>query len=237
MSYLCYFDLGDIVIEFKWNDVWFEITDIGGGKLGENISKHSHALNSYELHFITGGKGRLIANGSEFHLKKGDFFITGPNICHEQFTDKEENTEDVFVTVQAKSTKKTNKISRLFLSTPFFYTKGFNNETAQKMLLEYREKKLDYQSCVAALCKELMTQIIREIADDENLGEDSIQNLNDRRFIIIEHAFLYDKDLTLSSLSEKIGLCERQTQRLLKKYYSKTFREKMKERNSAGREI
>lgn len=232
MSYLCYFDLGDYVIEFKWNDVLFEITNIGGGKLEENISKHSHALNSFELHFITGGKGRLIADGNKFDIEKGDFFITGPNICHEQFTDENENTEDVFVTVQAKNPKKANRISRLFLNTPFFYTKGFNNDTAKEMLKEYREKKTDYQSCVSALCKKLMTEIIREIADGDEYHEDSIQNLNDRRFIIIEKAFLYEKDLTLSSLAEKIGLCERQTQRLLKKYYSKTFREKMRERNS-----
>lgn len=234
MSYLCYFDLGDIVIEFKWNDVLFDITDLGGGKLEDNISRHSHALNSYELHFITGGKGRLIAEGREFHLKKGDFFITGPNICHEQFTDENDNTEDVFVTVQAKNTKKANKISRLFLCTPFFFTSNFDCETAYCLLKEYREKKLDYQSCVSALCKILMTQIIREIADGEDFVESSTQNLNDRRFTIIDQAFLYEKDLTLSSLSEKIGLCERQTQRLLKKYYSKTFREKMKERNSTS---
>lgn len=57
----------------------------------------------------------------------------------------------------------------------------------------------------------------------------SAEELNDRRFVLIEQAFLYTPDLTLSELAEKIGVCERQTQRLLKKYYGKTFREKKKE--------
>ena len=52
------------------------------------------------------------------------------------------------------------------------------------------------------------------------IGKD---NLNDKRFAIIEQAFLYEKDLTLTKLSTMIGLCERQTQRLLKKYYKKSL--------------
>ena len=47
----------------------------------------------------------------------------------------------------------------------------------------------------------------------------SAENLNDKRFVIIENEFLYNKKITLRDLSEKIGLCERQAQRLLSKYY------------------
>lgn len=216
--------------EFKWNNVIFEITNLGGGELDENISMHSHAKNSYELHFITGGKGELITDDKKYLLQSGDFFITGPCVNHSQNTDLADKTQDVFVTIQAKNTKNANKISDLFLQTSFYFCRDFPMNTAKELLKEYKEKKLDYQSGISALCKKLMTEIIREIAPPNSSYDEDIQDLNEKRFVIIEQSFLYEKDLNLSVLSEKIGLCERQTQRLLKKYYGKTFREIMRER-------
>ena len=61
------------------------------------------------------------------------------------------------------------------------------------------------------------------------------ENLNEKRFMIIEKMFLYEKDFTLSQLSSNLGLCERQTQRLLKKYYGKTFTQKKKETKNSDR--
>ncbi len=46
---------------------------------------------------------------------------------------------------------------------------------------------------------------------------------------MIEYAFINNPSITLRELSDIIGLCERQTQRLLRKYYRKTFREKKAE--------
>lgn len=62
-------------MDFIWNKIQFVITDLGGGKLGEKIPMHVHAKGCYELHFITEGKGTLIADGREIELKKNDFFI------------------------------------------------------------------------------------------------------------------------------------------------------------------
>ena len=95
----------------------------------------------------------------------------------------------------------------------------------KKLLKEYKEKKPDYEYAVAGYLTVILTQIVRKMLpkDFKNIiGKD---NLNDKRFAIIEQAFLYEKDLTLTKLSTMIGLCERQTQRLLKKYYKKSFRE------------
>ena len=76
----------------------------------------------------------------------------------------------------------------------------------------------------------LLTRITRLYAPQCTTGADSKhENLNDLRFLIIENMFLYERGFTLKELSQKLGVCERQTQRLLKKYYGKTFREKMRE--------
>ena len=49
-------------------------------------------------------------------------------------------------------------------------------------------------------------------------------------YLIIEEAFLYGyKSITLEALSQKLGLGTRQTERLLKKHYNKTFQQKKTE--------
>lgn len=217
------------MINFAWNNVLFNMTDIGGGTLGKNIPRHAHSKDSYELHFILDGKGLLITDTNKYELTKGNFFITGPNIYHEQTTEKNNPVKDVFVMLQAVNTNKANAVSSTFLETHFCFFKEFDITIAQQILTEYRNKKVDYESAVCGLTMKLLTDITRLLLPNTFSKSISNESLFDRRFVIIEQAFLYTPNLTLTELSNKIGLCERQTQRLLQKYYGKTFREKKRE--------
>lgn len=217
------------MIRFLWNGVLFDITDIGGGKLQQDIHRHAHSKNSYELHFIIGGKGVLATDTDKYSLTAGDFFITGPNVYHWQSTDKHDPVEDIFIMLQAVNQDKSNAISSAFLATHFYYLKGFDSSIAGQIAAEFKSKSIDYKSAVSGLAMKLLTDITRlflPITFSENAP---VENLNDRRFIIIEQEFLFNPNLTLTELSNKLGICERQTQRLLKKYYGKSFREKKKE--------
>ena len=88
---------------------------------------------------------------------------------------------------------------------------------------------MDYKSAIGGLAMKLLTDITRLFLPDTFSEAISPENLNDRRFIIIEQEFLFNPKPTLTELSGKLGICERQTQRLLKKYYGKSFREKKRE--------
>lgn len=217
------------MINLTWNGIIFDITDIGGGSLGEDIPRHSHAKNSHELHFITGGKGELVTDTKVYSLKAGDFFITGPNIYHAQSADKNDPVKDVFIMLQAINPEKANAVSSAFLDTHFYFCENFKNHIAVEILSEFRNKKTDYKSAVSGLSAKLLTDITRLLLPSSFSEVMSEESLNDRRFVIIEQAFLYTPNLTLTELSAKIGVCERQTERLLKKYYGKTFREKKAE--------
>lgn len=219
------------MIRFNWNNVLFDMTDIGGGPLGEDIPRHAHAKDSYELHFIVGGNGKLITDTNEYELSAGNFFITGPNIYHEQTANKKDPVRDVFITLQAVNTDNANVISSTFLENHFCFLKHFDISTAQDILVEFRNKKIDYESAVCGLTMKLLTDITRQLLPETFTETIKTEGLYDKRFVIIEQAFLYTPDLTLTELSNKIGVCERQTQRLLKKYYGKSFREKKKESN------
>ncbi len=106
---------------------------------------------------------------------------------------------------------------------------NIDNSTAKNILKEYKEKAPDYQSAIAGMMMQVLTDTVRLFLPNDFADLNINDNLNDKRFAIIEQAFLYEKDLTLSKLSQMIGLCDRQTQRLLRKYYNKSFREIKKE--------
>ena len=122
-------------MDFIWNKIQFVITDLGGGKLGEKIPMHVHAKGCYELHFITEGKGTLIADGREIELKKNDFFITGPNIRHSQNYDEQSPIEDVFVLIQIKNDKSKNVFSSIFTQHNFCYLENVDNKFAKMLAL------------------------------------------------------------------------------------------------------
>lgn len=220
------------MISFEWNGIKFNICTVGGGILRETIAPHSHSKNSYELHFITGGSGTLIAHNNQYHLKKGDFFVTGPNLYHAQETDLSDPVEDVFIYIQKISGKKDNYFAEAFLNTDFYIAEDFNCTDAVNILKEYRQKAPDYKTVISGLAMKLLSEITRYYLPEYADGKTDSDNLYDNRFLIIEKSFLYDEDITLTKLSENIGLCPRQTQRLLKKYYGKSFREKKREQIS-----
>ncbi len=217
------------MIRFTWNHVLFDITDIGGGPLSEDIPMHAHAKNSYELHFIVRGRGELLTDTKTYELESGDFFVTGPGIYHSQKADRKDPVQDVFFMLQAVNADRANAVSSVFLSNAFCYLKNFDISPACALLSEYRNQYADYQSAVSGLAMLLLTNIVRRFLPASFVTNVSSESLNDRRFVIIEQAFLYTPDLTLSELAGKIGVCERQIQRLLKKYYGKSFREKKRE--------
>lgn len=220
---------GDHMILFEYNGVKFNICMIGGGRLTEDIAAHSHSKNSYELHFITGGQGLLITDEKEYSLTDGCFFITGPHFCHAQKSNKKDLLEDIYIYIQKISDKNSNIFSNAFLNTDFFITDRFDYTTAKIMYDEYTNKKLDYKTALAGLALKLLTEIVRVYFPKEISLKTDNDNLYEKRFIIIENYFLYNSNITLTELSDKLGLCTRQTQRLLKKYYGKNFREKKKE--------
>ena len=217
------------MINFTWNNVLFDITDIGGGVLNFDIQRHAHSKNSYELHFIIGGKGELVTDTEKYRLKAGDFFITGPNVYHGQHTDKADPLQDIFLMLQVVNADKANAISSAFLETHFYHSKAFNFAIAKQIADEFKHKKVDYKSAIGGLAMKLLTDITRLFLPSAFSEAISPENLNDRRFIIIEQEFLFNPKPTLTELSGKLGICERQTQRLLKKYYGKSFREKKRE--------
>lgn len=219
------------MITFSWNGYKFCVVQFGRGIFEKDMAGHSHSKNSYELHYIVGGKGKLATDSKNYPLSKGDFFVTGPNVYHQQSTEKSDPLQEIYIYLQTGGEKTNDSLISAFLSTHFYFCKNDDLQKYFEMILcENHEKKLGYETAVGAIMQLLLTQITRIYIPQFNGISNNNSNLNDRRFFIIESAFIENpKSLTLADLAEAIGLCERQTQRLLKKYYGKSFTQKKEE--------
>ena len=219
------------MITFTWNDYRFCIVQFGKGMFEKDMTGHSHSKNSYELHYIIGGKGTLTTDSKIYSLSKGDFFVTGPNVYHQQSTDKANPLQEIYIYLQTSGEKTNDSLVSAFLSTHFYFCKNdYLQNYFERILCEKQEKKLGYETAIGAIMQLLLTQVTRIYLPQFNNISNNNSNLNDRRFFIIESAFIENPlNLTLTDLSEAIGLCERQTQRLLKKYYGKSFTQKKEE--------
>lgn len=91
------------------------------------------------------------------------------------------------------------------------------------LLSEWENKNPDYKSVISGLMIIILTQITRLLLPKDFQEFANKENLNDKRFAIIEQAFLYENEITLTKLSQMIGLCDRQTQRLLKNTMAKAL--------------
>lgn len=219
------------MIYFKWNDFDFTLLEFGKGVFIKDMAGHSHSKNSYELHFIVGGEGRLTTDTRTYNLSRGDFFVTGPHIYHQQSTNPEKPLTEYYLYIQASDKNTNNPLVSTFLSNHFYFCRNSAlPDMVEKIIREDTEKKWGYENIIAALMQILMTEITRLYWPDFSVPKERGENLNDRRFILIEQAFINDPEgITLTKLSSIIGLCERQTQRLLEKYYGMSFSQKKAE--------
>lgn len=218
------------MISFKWNDMNFNLVQYGRGVFRNDMPGHSHSKNSYELHYIIDGEGVLTTDSKTYSLSKGNFFVTGPNVYHQQSTNPEKPLTEIYLYLQVSEKKTNDVIVSSFLNTHFCFLEETDfGYIFDEILTECDGAKFGYISATGALLQQLLTKITRAYMPHiSNISKDA-DTINDRCFFMIEYTFINNPSITLRELAETIGLCERQTQRLLKKYYGKTFREKKKE--------
>jgi len=212
----------------NWQGTEFALVQGGLGILREDIAGHVHSNNSYEIHYIVGGKGRLITDKKEYDLTEGVFFVTGPDAYHEQKTEKDDPLTEVHCYLQVQNKKTRDALVNAFLEKRFYIKR---HQAFKKHFLriaeELEQRKVGYESMVEGSLNCILTEYARGLLSNYGHVElKRVSDLNDKRYLQIEVEFMNNgESITLSALAERIGLCERQTQRLLKKCYGMSFRE------------
>jgi AraC-like DNA-binding protein len=226
----------NLYISFKIDNVKFVVTNVSNKIITTTYPKHCHGKNSYEIHYIPFGYGPVIIDNVSYDISPNTLYITGPNIMHEQIPNQHEPMSEYCINFDVffkkEYIKKSNAINT-FLSNDFWL--GQDNQNLiiifKQIFAELTNRFIGYAYNLEALCKMLIILIIRNYEKaSRSLNILPEFSLDVARNLTMEEAFLYEyKTLTLDALSERIGLSKRQTERLLKEQYGKTFLQKRTE--------
>lgn len=233
----------DLNIRFSLENASFTVLNMVFERFLRIIPKHSHSSRSYEIHYIPRGYGRAVIDGTEYAITPNTLFITGPGIAHEQLPEPSNPMEEYCIYLKMDVSKKKDlstpgQIVTRFETTPFWFGQDQENlgVLMQQLFYEMEHKSIGYRQQVESLLQQCIIQLVRNyLLSDRSCKEINVKstehtNLYDQKYIILEECFLYEyQNITLSGLADRLGLSTRQTERLLKEHYGKTFLQKKSE--------
>lgn len=225
-------------INFSIEDTVFTVLFIKESRFNAPMAKHSHGKHSYEIHYITDGRGTLIADGKSYELTADTLFTTGPNVSHEQLPDKDDPMNEwcIYIKVGGKCS---SDVVREFCRTYFWIDR--DKQEVFSILKEIDKELINHQvgylTNVRSLLCRFIIAMVRNYKNPCAFAENTVPpNIDDSRFLIIEEYFLYNYgNLSLAVLSDILKLSFRQTERILHNYYGKSFSaKKLEARMSAA---
>ncbi|MDO4622385.1 MAG: helix-turn-helix transcriptional regulator [Eubacteriales bacterium] len=189
-----------------------------------SIPRHRHGNGDWEMHYISGGIGKIEIEGNTFAVKKGDCFFVGPQIEHMQISDRREPMQEE--TVYFHFGEEVSFSEQKYICCE-------NAEVSvgsifERIFQEMEDKKNGYISYVGLLLEQLLLELVRCCEKQAGFSSctDTITMIDTGQMqdYLVEKAFLYDyADLSLEGLAAKVGLSARQMQRHLKECYNSTF--------------
>ncbi len=238
-------------IHFSLEHMSFAVLNLVYEKFLRSIPKHSHSNRSYEIHYISKGYGTAVIQGVTYPIIPNTLYVTGPGIEHEQTPMQNDPMEEYCINLKISPNPDyphgdASQITTLFENTLFW----FGQDTEQIHLLmeqlfyEMQHQMLGYRLQVESLLSQCVIKMVRNYLASTPVPLQTKDipfcpaNLFEQKYIIIEECFLYDyKEITLANLSTRLGLGARQTERLLKEHYGKTFLQKRNDARMAAASV
>lgn len=202
---------------------------------------NTHKHNSYEFHFIPQGKGNLRIGKTNYEITPGTFYLTGPDIYHEQVSDNEEPMVEYCINLELIHLDKWNEnsypypaqeiigINELLTSTTFWMGEDTYSswKLIQKILDEYHLPMLGYCMYMESLIIQLVINIVRCYQGDKKVSyTKTFDSLSQNRRKIMDSFFReYHKPLKPEALAASLGVSRRQVDRLMIQYYGMSFKD------------
>ncbi len=218
--------LREIKMNFPFGDVNIKAIDASHGVFMRSFPRHMHSF--YELHYITGGQGRLILEDAEYELSKGYLFLLAPKVHHAQLTDTNNCMEEYCFSfeIQPKKVKGDFTIGRFFIDSDFYICadrRGMDLAFAE-LELELKNRELGYMIAIQSLLERILLLTVRNFLYPASEMQVLRTVPDDRRSLLMDEAFLYTyKTLTLEGLAEILNLSPRHTERLIYEKYGTSF--------------
>lgn len=215
---------------FDWNGLHIDTVRISDEYIRADIPMHRHAADSFELHVILSGRGKVKSAAGECAVQAGDFFITLGEAEHEQGSDARDPVRELCVYAAFGAGKRPYGTARAFLAQPFFMGRADEDMllAARQTAKELSLRREGFEDALRSYFRLMLISAARSRAAG---GEEKrALSAGGALFLRIEEAFLYEyRSVTLSSLAESVGLSARQLQRVLRERYGQTFIQKRTE--------
>lgn len=205
-------------------------------QLQPSIPAHQHSVSSYEFHYCKSGSGHLIVDDQTYLVEPNTIYMTGPAVIHAQLSTKESPIIEhcLFLDCKCSESAVTNPL-HLFAKTHFWIGKDSNilSPILETLLTENRNPSIDTVEFSEILLRQFILQLVRIYRESIfTFHPNSAYSIRSSaiNITLIDDVFCYQhKNLTLNMLAGMLNLSVRQTQRLLQKYFGKTFSQKLTE--------
>ncbi len=206
------------------------------------IAAHMHSNTSYEIHYTFCGHGSVTVNGRTYPVEADTLYITGPKVLHAQISDTSDPVIEytLYLECQRAAIDARDPLS-LFAETTFWM--GKDNGRVYPLLKQLVDENNRPGLCTRDMSEALLRQIIvaltRMYHQDApfRAAAPTRDSAPSRAGImpVIEEAFLYRyASLSLDGLAALLNLSVRQTQRLLRDNFGKTFTQMLSDARMAA---
>ena len=239
--------LDNFDLHFSLGRYDFHVSNIVLEQFERSIPRHSHSKNSYEIHYIPFGYAKASINGKDYEVTPNTLFITGPFVEHAQIPNCQDPMCEYCIYLKLGhssfpvSSAPEKKLTALFKKTNFWFGQDTQDihSLMKQLFFELEHHYTGYSIQAESLLKQLIIKLVRNYENKPEISTRKVSpNLIDNKYLIIEECFLYEyRTLTLDKLSARLGLGIRQTERLLKDHYGKTFLQKKTEARMSAASI
>ncbi|WP_160691948.1 helix-turn-helix transcriptional regulator [Clostridium sp. C2-6-12] len=207
----------------KLENCSIRIIDGNWGTFKKSFTNHMHSY--YELHYVSGGQGALIADTLNIPLYKGCFYLLPPRINHEQLSNPLDNLEEYHLAFELTCNSEKDLAWKCLFSNGYYNTNQNNLEIFfDNIVKESNEMQYGYVDKIHQNIQSIFITLIRSISKNNDEISVTQANWDDRRIMLIDQAFIYEYNtIALSTLSNKLKLSTRQTQRFIQDKYGVPF--------------
>lgn len=229
----------EVHISFDIENCPFHTLRMGHFFFENSVPAHSHGANTYEIHYIISGCGKVKLGDEYYDLHPNTFYVNGPQIVHSHISLPDSPICEYTILVEMDASKArisedhTPSVIQLLKEHPFWIGESSQNlqNIMQQIYHELDHQYFGYEECLKSLlillfCTAVRTLIEENITNPKPIHSSSVDN----KSLITDDYFLYEcKSLSLEGLANRLGLSPRQTERYLKEHYNKTFIQKKTE--------
>ena len=205
------------------------------------IAAHRHSNASYELHYTRGGRGAVTIDGVTRSVLPDTLYVTGPGVEHAQRSDAGDPITEFCLYLNCEALPRAQEDPFAgFARTHFWMGEdgGRVFPLLQALIEECRAPQPGHREMAEALLRQIIIRLMRMYRQEKGTAGTISKAPSLTRaglMPVLEDAFFYRyQTLTLDELAGLMNLSVRQTQRLLRANFGKTFSQKLTEARMAA---